>query len=223
MARNSESDSTHNMAAAMLKGNAMMGAGAGAFAANGAVPGMSFPPLPRVDSMLLQSQYGQQQSQQQHGQSPTMPQQQLHQQQMMANYVSSMSGMSGVTGDLQGAMQGAFPLGYSSMMQGNGMFNQADPSLQAHQMLPQQQTSAAYMAGGNVGGVGAGLKSVQSQSSGSGGSTISEQQGLYAGAKLFTLPPNGVRQAHMRRNSSSFQHLGMIEGVLDGTDGELRQ
>ena len=30
MARNSESDSTHNMAAAMLKGNAMMGAGAGA-------------------------------------------------------------------------------------------------------------------------------------------------------------------------------------------------
>jgi len=223
MARNSESDSTHNMAAAMLKGNAMMGAGAGAFAANGAVPGMSFPPLPRVDSMLLQSQYGQQQSQQQHGQSPTMPQQQLHQQQMMANYVSSMSGMSGVTGDLQGAMQGAFPLGYNSMMQGNGMFNQADPSLQAHQMLPQQQTSAAYMAGGNVGGVGAGLKSVQSQSSGSGGSTISEQQGLYAGAKLFTLPPNGVRQAHMRRNSSSFQHLGMIEGVLDGTDGELRQ
>jgi len=223
MARNSESDSTHNMAAAMLKGNAMMGAGAGAFAANGAVPGMSFPPLPRVDSMLLQSQYGQQQSQQQHGQSSTMPQQQLHQQQMMANYVSSMSGMSGVTGDLQGAMQGAFPLGYNSMMQGNGMFNQADPSLQAHQMLPQQQTSAAYMAGGNVGGVGAGLKSVQSQSSGSGGSTISEQQGLYAGAKLFTLPPNGVRQAHMRRNSSSFQHLGMIEGVLDGTDGELRQ
>jgi hypothetical protein len=207
----------------MLKGSAMMGNSAGAFGANGAVPGMSFPPLPRLDSMSLQSQYGQPQSQQQHGQASTMPQQLLHQQQMMANYVSSMSGVPGTNADLQGAMQGAFPLGYNSMMQGNGMFNQTDASLQAHQLLSQQQTSAAYMAGGNAGGANAGLKSVQVQSSGSGGSTVSEHQGLYAGAPLFAYPQNGVHQAHMRRNSSSFQHLGMIEGVLDGTDGELRQ
>ena len=36
-----------------------------------------------------------------------------------------------------------------------------------------------------------------------------------------SLPAHNLQTQHLRRNSSSFQHLGMIEGVLDGD--ELRQ
>tara|TARA_B000000565_G_scaffold83039_1_gene60533 strand:+ start:158 stop:520 length:363 start_codon:yes stop_codon:yes gene_type:complete len=118
--------------------------------------------------------------------------------------MANMQGMNGA--DIQGNM---FSLGY------NSMFNQPDASFQGqHQMM--QQT--AMMDGNSAAGGGMGPKA---QSSGSGGSTVSDQKGLHPGAKLFTLPAHNLQTQHLRRNSSSFQHLGMIEGVLDGD--ELRQ
>jgi len=210
MTRSSESDSTHSMAAAMLRANPLLGGGGAAAFDVGGAQGMAFPPLP-----MLQSQYSQQVqglSQQGSSQIPqpsqSPPPQQFNQNaQMMANYVTSMANMQGMNGaDLQGTM---FSLGY------NSMFNQPDASFQGqHQMM--QQT--AMLDGGTAVGGGMGPKA---QSSGSGGSTVSDYKGLHAGAKLFTLPAHNLRAQHMRRNSSSFQHLGMIEGVLDGD--ELRQ
>lgn len=208
--RSSESDSTHSMAAAMLRANPLLGAGGAAAFDVGGAQGMAFPPLPMLQSQYSQQLQGlsQQGSSQIPQQSQSPPPQQVNQNaQMMANYVSSMANMQGMNGaDIQGNM---FSLGY------NSMFNQPDASFQGqHQMM--QQT--AMMDGNAAAGGGMGPKA---QSSGSGGSTVSDQKGLHPGAKLFTLPAHNLQTQHLRRNSSSFQHLGMIEGVLDGD--ELRQ
>ena len=215
--RNSDSDQSTTLAQnmAMLKGGSMLGQqGAAAnlqqYAAMTAGLGLSFPPLPRADSMLLQSQFVQQQQHQQHQQQQQNAQ---HQQRILANLASMNS------------MGGAFPMGgYSAMMQNggavaNGMFNIGGDgnSMQPQQVM--QQNSSTFL---NDAGVH--MKSVhQSQSNsasnGSSGSAVN-QQTLQPSAQPYMYNPtlNGVATAMRRENS--FQHLGMIEGVLDGDLGQ---
>lgn len=215
--RNSDSDQSTTLAQnmAMLKGGSMLGQqGASAnlqqYAAMTAGLGLSFPPLPRADSMLLQSQFVQQQQHQQHQQQQQNAQ---HQQRILANLASMNS------------MGGAFPMGgYSAMMQNggavaNGMFNIGGDgnSMQPQQVM--QQNSSTFL---NDAGVH--MKSVhQSQSNsasnGSSGSAVN-QQTLQPSAQPYMYNPtlNGVATAMRRENS--FQHLGMIEGVLDGDLGQ---
>lgn len=179
------------------------------FALNAAAAvGMGFPPQPRVDSMLLQSQYAHQPSQQQHFQ------QQQHNSQQYQQMLASM-GSGGIPGvaslDFSGGIQGGFSLGYTNLMQaGSGVFNvQNDATLQAHQLL---QQNVAMMNGTMSQNGSLPVKSQRSVSAGSTG-TSEQHHGLQPGAQPFTLSSN-----HIRRNSSSFQHLGMIEGVLDGDE-----
>ena len=118
--------------------------------------------------------------------------------------MANMQGMNGA--DIQGNM---FSLGY------NSMFNQPDASFQGqHQMM--QQT--AMIDGNSAAGGGMGPKARAAVAVGR----------RYRTKKVCTLGQNcllclahNLQTQHLRRNSSSFQHLGMIEGVLDGD--ELRQ
>ena len=215
--RSSESESTQNsLGSTMLKGNLMGNIGA-AFGS-----GLAFPSIPQgVDPMLLQSQYGlaSQNTQAQYTSlnldQPPALQQQRHQnthQQFLMNY-ASMTGMNSMA-DMQVGAQGAFQLGFGSMMQGNGMFNQGDGSFQSQQML----SHASFAMNGHS----APSDSLGSRATQPAVSYLDRQQGLNASAKVFTLP-GAERFTPLRRNSSSFQHLGMIEGVLDGEEAGTRQ
>jgi len=206
--RSSESDQSTVLAQnmAVLKGGSIMGLQQGMpYVGMNAGVGLSFPSLPRVDSMLLQSQFVQQQQQQQ------LQQQQqnvLHQQRILANLASMNS------------MGGAFPMGgYSAMMQNgiasaNGIFNLTNEENMQAQYLLQQQSSSALL------NVGVHMKSAQpsrsnSPSNGSSGS-VASQQTLQPGAQPYLYNPSMSGMHTVMRRENSFQHLGMIEGVLDG-------
>jgi len=221
--RSSESESTQNsLGSTMMKGNLMSNIGA-AFGS-----GSAFPSIPRgVDPMLLQSQYGlaSQNTQAQYAslsldqqsvlQQPALQQQrhQNTQQQMLMNY-ASMVGMNSMA-DMQGGVQGAFQLGFGSMMQSNGLFNQGDGAFQSQQQMLAHASNT--MNSHSVPSDSLGSRTTQPAVN-----YLDRQQGLNAGAKVFTLPGT-ERFTPLRRNSSSFQHLGMIEGVLDGEEVGTRQ
>lgn len=207
----SESDSVPNsMAAAILKGNMM--ANASAQFGNG----LQFPQMSRaMDQMLGQPQYSQSSSQQflsiQRDQQPMQQQQefaqhnvQAQQQQFLVNYASLMNGM-----DFQGSAQSTFPLGFGNMTQeSGGTIGHGKNTYQSQQRHMLSQKSAV-MTNSHA--------SVQSGARMESAASYANKYGLNAGAKVFTLP-GGDQFSHIRRNSDSFQHLGMIEGVLDGEE-----
>jgi hypothetical protein len=196
--------------AAMLKGQSMMG-GSLPFTLNTAgSTSMAFPPLSRVDPMMLQSQFSQQGGDAQ--QQQRLNQQQY--QQTLSNLNSLGNNVQGASGvDYNGNAQG-FQMRYNSLVQpGNGLFGTSgDISMQQARQL--MQPNVGLMNGNHAQN---GMNSIKPQSSGSAGSTGTSD--LQPGAQPFTLPINErLYPQHMRRNSSSFQHLGMIEGVLDGDE-----
>jgi hypothetical protein len=210
-ARSSESDSTHSMAA-MLRGQSMMGGSTALPFTLNAVgnTSMAFPPLSRVDPMMLQSQFSQQGGdvQQQQRLNPQQYQQTLSN----LNSMGNVQGASGV--DYNGNAQG-FQMRYNSLVQpGNGLFGASD-DMSMQQARQSMQPNVGLMNGNHA--TKNGMNSIKPQSSGSAGSTGTSD--LQPGAQPFTLPINErLYPQHMRRNSSSFQHLGMIEGVLDGDE-----